>query len=60
MQRLSTPCHHKLLKKQRLDRLYSEAMKLIEEGSPSQKSFDIAYHALKEALKKCVIENHSQ
>ena len=46
-------------KKQRLDRLYSEAMKLIEEGSLSQKSFDIAYHALKEALKKCVIENHS-
>ncbi|KAH7516752.1 hypothetical protein FEM48_Zijuj10G0168200 [Ziziphus jujuba var. spinosa] len=39
-------------KKEHFDELYCQAIKLIEEGSLSEKSFSIAYHALKEALER--------
>lgn len=46
-------------KKQHFNDLFQKANKLIEEGSLSQESYDIAKHALEEALKQCASINHS-
>ena len=47
------------LKKQRFDKLFYQATKLSEEGSLSSGSFNIAYCALQDALKKCIWVNRS-
>lgn len=44
---------------QRYDELGQRAMKLIEEGSLSQKSYNLAIHALDDAVGNCISANNS-
>ncbi|KAK4285243.1 hypothetical protein QN277_001970 [Acacia crassicarpa] len=50
---------HMLARVQRYNDLCQRAMKLSEEGSLSQDSYSIAFHALREAYKSCVSANIS-
>lgn len=50
---------HMLARVQRYNDLCQRALKLSEEGSLSQESYSIAFHALHEAHKSCVSINNS-
>ncbi|KAF7824808.1 protein FAR-RED ELONGATED HYPOCOTYL 3 [Senna tora] len=50
---------HMLARVQRYNDLCQQALKLSEEGSLSQDSYSIAFHALREAYKSCVGINNS-
>jgi hypothetical protein len=45
--------------KERYDCLYKKAIELLEEGSLSFESYDVAFHALEETLKQCAAINKS-
>ncbi|OMO80508.1 hypothetical protein COLO4_24061 [Corchorus olitorius] len=52
-------CEELQSKKQRRDDLFDRATELIEEGSLSLESYNIAHQALQDALKRCSSVNHS-
>ncbi|OMO69242.1 hypothetical protein CCACVL1_19590 [Corchorus capsularis] len=52
-------CEELQSKKQRRDALFDRATELIEEGSLSLESYNIAHQALQDALKRCSSVNHS-
>ncbi|XP_028803320.1 protein FAR-RED ELONGATED HYPOCOTYL 3 [Neltuma alba] len=58
-QTMGEESEHVLARVQRYNDLCQQAMKLSEEGSLSQDSYSIAFHALREAYKSCVTVNNS-
>ncbi|KAA8519845.1 hypothetical protein F0562_014065 [Nyssa sinensis] len=56
MSEISSRLHSRV---QRFNDLCKQAIKLGEQGSLSQETYDIAFHALEEALQHCVGVNHS-